>query len=88
MRYTDYLDECLAKLESLQEYESDIWLVHVVRLQHLVDRIAQVHGRTVQSGDATILPTAPSAAYITSFQEKLNQTRDKLPLSLRNDSEF
>jgi hypothetical protein len=86
MRYTYYLQESIKELESQGEYETDVNLVHLVRIQHLSDRISQINVRDKSAEEVTTLPTAPFSAYIASFQEELNALEASLSPRLKQDS--
>jgi hypothetical protein len=88
MRYTKYIQACLAALEQEQEYETDSRLVTLVRIQHLTERIAQLNSPDDPAEEVAGLPTAPLSAYVSAFQSELDRIRNELPHDLRNDSKF
>lgn len=88
MRYTKYIQACLAALEQEQEYETDLRLVTLVRIQHLTERIAQLNSPDDPAEEVAGLPTAPISAYVSAFQSELDRIRNGLPQDLRNDSKF
>lgn len=88
MRYTKYIQACLAALEQDQEYDTDLRLITLVRIQHLTERIAQLNSPDDAAEDVAGLPTAPISAYVSAFQSELDRIRNELPHDLRNDSKF
>jgi hypothetical protein len=88
MRYTKYIQGCLAALEQEQEYETDLRLATLVRIQHLTERIAQLNSPDDPAEEVAGLPTAPISAYVSAFHSELDRIRNELPHDLRNDSRF
>ncbi|KAM0343196.1 hypothetical protein ACHAPU_008789 [Fusarium lateritium] len=86
MRYTKYIQTCLATLEEEQEYETDFRLVTFVRIQHLTERIAQLNSPDDPAEEVAGLPTAPKSAYVSAFHGELDRIRNGLPYNLRNDT--
>ncbi|KIL84462.1 hypothetical protein FAVG1_12252 [Fusarium avenaceum] len=85
MRYTKYIQACLAALEQDQEYDTDLRLITLVRIQHLTERIAQLNSPDDAAEEVAGLPTAPISAYVSAFQSELDRIRNELPHDLRND---
>ncbi|KAJ2967614.1 hypothetical protein NQ176_g9576 [Zarea fungicola] len=85
MRYTSYVKECVSVLERDMEYETDITLVFLVRVQHLTQRISELNPRDNTIEEFSSIPKAPTAVYISAFQNELDELRAKLPQHLRND---
>ncbi|KAF9774979.1 hypothetical protein IL306_006978 [Fusarium sp. DS 682] len=88
MRYTKYIQQCLAVLEQEREYETDIRLVTLVRIQHLTERIAQLNAPDDPAEEVVGLPAAPLSAYVSAFHGELDRIRNGLPPELKNDREF
>ncbi|KAJ6781563.1 hypothetical protein PWT90_01558 [Aphanocladium album] len=86
MRYTSYVKECLTVLESEVEYETDIILVFLLRIQHLTQRISELNPRDNTIEEFSSIPKAPTAVYVSAFQNELNELRAKLPNHLKNDN--
>lgn len=86
MRYTSYVKDCIALLASNKEYETDVNLVFLLRIQHLTQRISELNPRDNTIEEFTSIPKAPAAVYISAFQNELDELRAKLPDHLRNDS--
>ncbi|KAK9236191.1 hypothetical protein V1525DRAFT_407825 [Lipomyces kononenkoae] len=84
-RYTKYYDQCLVELEEAAEYETDELLVHMVRIQHLTQRIFQINNRDERVDKLPGIPRVPAAAYHTAFQMELARLRSSLPSKLRTN---
>ncbi|KAK9490421.1 hypothetical protein V1508DRAFT_424967 [Lipomyces doorenjongii] len=84
-RYTKYFDQCLVELEEAAEYETDELLVHMVRIQHLTQRIFQINNRDQRVDKLPGIPRVPAAAYHTAFQTELARLRSSLPSKLRSN---
>lgn len=82
------MQECLQVLEEEQEYETDVTLVNLVRIQHLTSRIAQLNSQDDPTEEVVGLPTAPLSAYVSAFQGELNRIRESLPNNLKSDSKY
>ncbi|KAL3605903.1 hypothetical protein FPOAC2_00854 [Fusarium poae] len=86
MRYTKYTQGCLSMLEQEREYETDVRLVALVRIQHLAERISQLNAPDEPTEEVVGFPTAPTSAYVSAFQTELDRIRNGLPLELQNDN--
>ncbi|KAI0127084.1 hypothetical protein BJ170DRAFT_596643 [Xylariales sp. AK1849] len=84
-RYTPYIDQCLRELETAKEYESDLLLVQLVRIQHLADRISQLHSRDRMDDELPGIPRAPVTAYLNAFQTELDRFKAQIPRHLRKN---
>ncbi|KAH7156415.1 hypothetical protein EDB81DRAFT_646898 [Dactylonectria macrodidyma] len=85
MRYTKYIQECAQILEDEEEYETDVNLVHLVRIQHLTERISQLNSPDSPAEEVAGVPTAPMSAYVSAFQGELDRIRNALPEDLKKD---
>ncbi|OAA62122.1 hypothetical protein ISF_05131 [Cordyceps fumosorosea ARSEF 2679] len=86
MRYTSYVRECVTILEKNMEYQTDVNLVFLLRIQHLTQRISELNPRDNTIEEFTSIPKAPTAVYISAFQSELDELRASLPEHLRNDN--
>lgn len=70
------------------EYETDTTLVYLVRIQYLIDRIAQCSSPENNLDDMPVVPAlpAPRDVYVSSLQAELDQIRHDLPPRLKLDS--
>ncbi|RBR21817.1 hypothetical protein FVER53590_00428 [Fusarium verticillioides] len=85
MRYTKYIQQCLAVLEQEREYDTDMRLVTLVRVQHLTERIAQLNAPDDPTEEVVGLPAAPLSAYVSAFHSELERIRNGLHPQLTND---
>ncbi|KAI0000239.1 hypothetical protein F4779DRAFT_631208 [Xylariaceae sp. FL0662B] len=84
-KYTPYIEQCLRDLEAMKEHDSDTVLVHLVRIQHLSERIAQLHSKDQAEDDLTGLARAPMSAYLGAFHTELEKYKASMPRSLRSN---
>ncbi len=89
MVYSPYLHQCLQHLEQEGEYDFDLNLVYLVRVQYLSQRIAHCSSHEAQLPGMPVTPEffAPRDLYIAALQTELDQMRENLPLRLQTDSE-
>ncbi|KAH0437127.1 hypothetical protein CcaCcLH18_03995 [Colletotrichum camelliae] len=78
MRFSAYMEQCLRELEETMEYESDIHVIYIVRVQRLAERISQIRANEDWDGGLG-LPKAPISAYASSFQAELDKLVDNMP---------
>ncbi|KAL6889441.1 hypothetical protein HDV57DRAFT_327670 [Trichoderma longibrachiatum] len=88
MRYNGYLQECIRHLEEHPDYDTDISVVYLVKIQRLTERIAELNSRDEASEELSPVPSAPVSAYILAFQNELNQIRASMPKHLQEDKTF
>ncbi|KAI7540143.1 hypothetical protein KC317_g17276, partial [Hortaea werneckii] len=69
---TKYLDECLMHLGEAREYQSDAFLVQMVRLQ-----------KVAHEATATEASTAPMPMYVKAFEADLERLRLQMPYQER-----
>ncbi|KAI1415122.1 hypothetical protein F5Y13DRAFT_178523 [Hypoxylon sp. FL1857] len=84
-KYTPYIDQCLRELEAVGEYETDSLLVNLVRVQHLSERIAQLHIQDHVGTDLTEIARAPVSAYSGIFHAELEKYIASLPQNLASN---
>jgi hypothetical protein len=88
LRWTPYLDECLQKLAESADHPNDILLVHVVRLQLILEKAVQIPVRNGYA-DAEDSGKPPFLFYMKALQSQLQDTkRDIPPDLLKNGSNF
>lgn len=88
IRYTPYLEQCMKDLEVAREYETDYLIVNLVRIQHLTERISQLHAKEHLPQDLQDISRAPMNVYLDAFQQELDKYRHGLPRGLQNNSKF
>ncbi|KAG6013669.1 hypothetical protein E4U54_006466 [Claviceps lovelessii] len=88
LTFTPYIQECLKVLENEKEYESDITLFFIVRIQRLTERIFELTSKDRGEEDLPGIPSAPMTAYMAAFQNEIDRIYDSLPSRLQDDSVF
>lgn len=80
MKFTRYADTCCRILESSNEYETDAYLVRLVRMQQIAEKI----GDALYSNDLCSLSTNTMslASTIASLEEEVLHIEATLPLHL------
>ena len=74
------MESCCETLEDVIEFSSDVYLVHLVRLQQKADRIGQMlYGDDIEPGTGI---AAPIAMAITSLEQEINEIGPSLPLDI------
>jgi hypothetical protein len=86
-RYTPYIERCVRELEEAREFESDLVLVQLMRIQKLSDGIAQLRADESMENFPNI-PRAPLSAYHGAYQEQLDDFLAKMPRPLRSHSRW
>lgn len=74
MKYSKYLDDVLSTLQHKKEYDSDLHLVQICRLQHFMD--------DALGNEMTSVPTS---VQIRAFQAELSQLRNTDPCPSANN---
>jgi len=87
MKFSTYIQHCLKELEEDGEYETDIYLVNLVRIQHLTERIYQLNAGP-DTLDTPGLPRAPTSAYQSVFQGELDKIVNSLSPSMKTNSTY
>ncbi len=85
MRYKPFIKECCEAVAEAGGQENDILLVHLVKLQCIVEEI-----RLGGLWDSVLLgeshaPKAPIGVYVKAFQAELQSFKNSLPLDLQQD---
>ena len=82
IEYTSYIGECCQKLADIEEYQSDVCLMHLVRLQH----VAQSIRRGYAESDAFPKSKVPVHMYVKALQADLKDFKSAVPLDLQQNS--
>lgn len=87
MKFSKYFRKCLAELEADPENDSDVLLVHLVKVQHLNQQISDWINREDEEDEIHQgMFQAPTTAYWNAFEGEIQRLRNTLPLSLQNHS--
>jgi hypothetical protein len=79
----DFTEACLQVLEKTAEYNSDQYVIQLVKMQSIAEEINQAlprHSQDFSSGSS-----APVALCLRTLQEKLDSFRMKLPIHLQQN---
>lgn len=72
----------------MSEYESDLLLVHLVKIQRLTERIHNWASQEDDEDDISGYLKAPPAAYQVAFHGEIGRLQSSLPASLVGNSRF
>lgn len=73
------MNQCFLELEKAREYDSDLYLVQLIRVQQLSDKItALCMGDEVDEQSYTV-PRAPKSGYVHAFQTDLDRLAENIP---------
>ncbi|OAP64274.1 hypothetical protein AYL99_00246 [Fonsecaea erecta] len=80
IRYTKYSEECLTMISEAVEYPTDIYLVQLIKLSHLCDKIS----RTIiqREWDSSSSISAPIGAYVKSLEVELRKCKGSMNFEL------
>ena len=88
LQWTPYLDECCRALEKYGECQSDVYLVYLVRQQHIIEKIERTFSLERQERlGSSGRPTAPAGMYFQSLGAELRNLRDSLSLNLQQSGQ-
>lgn len=90
IKFSKHIQNCLKELEEEMEYETDVDIVNIVRIQYLTNRIIDLRERDEELDSLGGLPInpIPKETYISAYQSELNLIEDRLPLRLKMDSKI
>ncbi|KAK1706651.1 hypothetical protein BDP67DRAFT_528716 [Colletotrichum lupini] len=86
MRYSGYMQQCLRELEDDVEYESDIHLGYIVRIQRLCERISDLRSKDYLDEEGDESTRAPLSAYVSGFRAEWNKLQTSMPPTLKNNA--
>ncbi|KXH32998.1 hypothetical protein CSAL01_05934 [Colletotrichum salicis] len=86
MRYSGYMQQCLRELEEDVEFESDIHLAYIVRIQRLCERISDLRSKDYLDEEGDESTRAPLSAYVSGFRAELNKLQASMPPALKNNA--
>ncbi|KAK4034173.1 hypothetical protein C8A01DRAFT_18978 [Parachaetomium inaequale] len=84
MIFSPYVQQCLRELEQAGELDSDAYLVQLVKMQHLSQRIAYLNGCYEVDMGSENIAKAPTSGYIFALQAELDELQRNMPRSLRD----
>jgi hypothetical protein len=76
-------ESCSVFADAVEYPIDDIYLAHLVRLQHIIERIGQsiLHN----NGETSSITNAPINMHVEAFQAEPHSFRDSLPLELQQN---
>lgn len=80
--WSAYSDECLRILETQKEFASDAFLIQLVKLRLLSERVAQIPW----SGPGDVLARLPATFYLKSLEAELHHFKSNVPDELMDNS--
>lgn len=86
MRFSKYTKKCLEDVEKTSEFESDLLLVHLVKIQRLTERIHNWASQEDDEDDISGYLKAPPAAYQVAFHGEIGRLQSSLPAGLVGNS--
>lgn len=86
--YTNYLTTCCAELCAAQEYESDQFLVALIRMQRLVGRIRTAMPSPEIDGIDTVNFSTSLYMTMSTIRNELESLKSELPRGLQDSGEF
>ena len=88
MRCNTDMQKYVVDLQTTNEYETDLLLVELIRIQCLEDRIYQLHGRDQAPEELPGLPVVPASVYIDAFKTEFDRLQMSIPAKFQSDREF
>lgn len=85
-KYTAYIAQCVRELQSAKEFDSDLVLVQLMKIQRLNDRIHQLLDKDNEEVEVVSIPRAPTMAYISALQADLDSFKAQIPRHLKSNS--
>ncbi|KAL3425401.1 tRNA processing endoribonuclease [Phlyctema vagabunda] len=83
IRSTTFIRECCEDLERYGKTEKDVYVVQLIKLQFIVEKICLLHGRGEARTQDTL--SAPIGLSVKLYWEQLRNYRDSLPVNLSDD---
>lgn len=85
MKFSRYVKKCLDELEASPEAESDMVLVHLVKLQRLTEQIQNLISQD-EDDDIPGMPRAPMSVYQGAFEVEIQRLWQSMPPGLKDNS--
>lgn len=87
-KYSRYIAQCVRELQSAKEFDSDLVLVQLMKIQSLTDRIYQLLDSENDEEEVASVARAPTMAYVSAFQADLDRFKAQIPRHLKANSEL
>ncbi|GKT42970.1 uncharacterized protein ColSpa_03151 [Colletotrichum spaethianum] len=85
LRYSGYMQQCLRELQENREYESDMYLIYIVKIQRLCERVADLRSKDYCDEEFGSVGRAPASAYMFGFTAEFSKLQAGMPPSLRHN---
>lgn len=87
MRFSPYMYQCLQDLEAAKEVESDVYLIQLVRIQLLLEKIANLEGQNeLFDRGPRGTPKDPNSGNLSDLEAEIDLLRTNIPQSLAENS--
>ena len=87
LRWTPYLDECIAVLSEKDEHPTDPLLIHLVKLQLVVEKAGQAPWHE-ERDDPNGSVRVPPIFYVKALQTQLQDFKTIIPPSIQGNSTY
>ena len=87
LRWTPYLDECIAVLGQKDEHPTDPLLIHLVKLQLVVEKAGQAPWHE-ERDDPNGSVRVPPIFYLKALQAQLQEFRTRIPPSIQGNRTY
>ena len=87
LRWTPYLDECIAVLGEEDEHPTDLLLVHLVKLQLVVEKAVQAPWHE-ERDDPNGSVRVPPIFYLKALQAQLQDLKTRIPPSIQGNGAY
>ena len=84
LRWTPYLDECVAVLGEKCEHPTDLLLIHLVKLQLVVEKAGQAPWHE-ERDDPNGSVRVPPIFYLKALQAQIQDFKTRIPPSLQGN---
>lgn len=87
LRYSQYMEECCQFLAQTREYDTDVFIVNLVRLQRIVEGIGQnMSPQDIVNEWWTASTLTPIGLYVQSFRNDMQKLRKSMPCHLQHNA--
>ncbi|OLN85418.1 hypothetical protein CCHL11_07974 [Colletotrichum chlorophyti] len=84
MRFSANMQQNLLELQEHGEYDSDVHLVYIVRIQRLCERISHMRSRD-EDEELDAIIGAPTSAYLAGYKAELDKLQANMPSHLQDN---
>ena len=84
LRWTQYLEDCIAVLAEKKEYPSDTLLIQMVKLQLIMEKVGQCPWHEAHE-EFTDFARAPAIFYLKALQVQLQDFKTEIPPEIQKN---